>query len=136
MKKYWWLIVAVLLLAIVAVAVAAGVGGFLLGDVRAVKGIHVADATPHELAEAMKADSFYSDYRTSALLVKGTVTSVERRGGRLFVGFRTDSSYALSCDLGATPAAPQVGQTFTVLAVGQAAERLPAGVLLHDCVVP
>jgi hypothetical protein len=103
MRKYWWLVIATLLLIIVA----AGVGGFLLGDVHAVKGISRMRATPHQLAEAMKQDRFFSG-----------------------------STYGVSCDLGAMPAAPRVGETFTVLTVGQAAERLPAGVLLRDCVVP
>jgi hypothetical protein len=131
MRKYWWLIVAGLLLVIVA----AGVGGFLLGDVHAVKGISVMRATPHALAEAMKQDRFFSDYRQSALLVTGTIASVTR-GKDLIVAFRTGSTYGASCDLGALSAAPRVGETFTVLTVSQAAERLPAGVRLNDCVIP
>jgi hypothetical protein len=131
MRKYWWLIVAGLLL----IVAAAGVGGFLLGDVQAVKGISVMRATPHELAEAMKQDRFFSDYRQSALLVTGTIASVTR-GKDLIVAFRTGSPYGASCDLGALTAAPRVGETFTVLTVGRAAERLPAGVRLHDCVIP
>jgi hypothetical protein len=132
MRKYWWLIVAGLLLVIVA----AGVGGFLLGDLHAVKGISVMRATPHQLAEAMKQDRFFSDYRQSALLVTGTIASVTQGDGHLLVAFKTGSTYGTACDLGALTAAPRVGQTFTVLTVGQAAERLPAGVLLHDCVIP
>ena len=132
MKKYWWLIVAVAVLAIVAV----GVGGFVLGDIQSVKGMTVQRVTPHQLAEAMKDDRFYADYRKSALLVSGMVASVGRRGGHLIVGFQTDSSYGASCDLGTATVAARVGETFTVLTVGQAAERLPAAVLLHDCSVP
>ena len=132
MRTYWWLVIATLLLIIVA----AGVGGYLLGDVHAVKGISVMRATPHELAEAMKQDRFFSAYRQSALLVTGTIASVDRGGGHLIVAFRTGSTYGASCDLGALPVAPRVGETFTVLTVGQAAERLPAGVRLHDCVIP
>jgi hypothetical protein len=132
MRKYWWLIVAGLLL----ISLAAGVGGFLLGDVHAVKEISVMRATPHELAEAMKQDRFFSDYRQSALLVTGTIASVTRGTDHLIVALRTGSAYGTSCDLGALPAAPRVGETLTVLTVGQAAERLPSGVRLHDCVIP
>jgi len=132
MGKYWWLVIAALLLIIVA----AGVGGFLLGDVHAVKGISVTSATPHELAEAMKQDRFFSDYRQSALLVTGTIASVTRGKDHLIVAFKTGSTFSASCDLGTLPASPRVGETLTVLTVGQAAERLPAGVLLHDCVIP
>jgi hypothetical protein len=132
MRKYWWLIVAGLLLVIVA----AGVGGFLLGDVHAVKGISLMRATPHQLAEAMRQDRFFSDYRQSALLVTGTIASVTRGTDHLIVAFRTGSTFSASCDLSALTAAPRVGETLTVLTVGQAAERLPAGVVLHDCVIP
>jgi len=132
MKKHWWLIVAVAVLAIIA----AGVGGFVLGDIQSVKGMTVTRATPHELAEAMRQDRFFSDYRKSALLVSGTVASVGRRGGQLIVGFQTDSAYGASCDLRTATVAPRVGETFTVVTAGQAAERLPSAVLLHDCVVP
>ena len=132
MRKYWWLIAAGLLLVIFA----AGFGGFLLGDVHAVKGISLKRATPNELAEAMRQDSFFSDYRQSALLVTGTIASVTRGTDHLIVTFKTGSSYGASCDLGALRVAPGVGETLTVLTVGQAAERLPAGVRLHDCVIP
>jgi hypothetical protein len=130
--KYWWLVIAGSLLIIAA----AGVAGFLLGDVHAVKEISVKRATPHELAEAMKQDHFFSDYRQSALLVTGTIASVVGGKDHLIVAFKTGSTYGASCDLGALPAARRVGETFTVLAVGQAAERLPAGVRLHGCVIP
>jgi hypothetical protein len=132
MKRYRWLIIAV----VVLIAAAASIGGFVLGDIHSVKGIAVKRATPHQLAEAMKGDHFYSDYRSAALLVSGMVASVGRRSGHLVVGFQTDSAYGVSCELGAATPSPSVGATFTVVTVGQAAERLPAGVVLHDCVVP
>ena len=132
MKRCRWVIAAVALL----VVGAAGVGGFALGDVQSVRAMTVERATPHQLAEAMKDDRFYADYRRSALIVSGTVASVGRRRGHLIVGFQTDSSYGASCDLGMATVAPRLGETFTVLTVGQAAERLPAAVLLRGCVVP
>ena len=121
MRKHWWVVIATLLLIIVA----AGAGGFLLGDVDAAKGISVMRATPHELAEAMKQDRSFSDYRQSALLVTGTIASVTRSRDRLFVTFRTGSTYGASCDLGALPVGPRVGGTFTVLTVGQAPSACP-----------
>jgi hypothetical protein len=132
MKRYWWLIVAVVVLVIVA----AGVGGFVLGGIQSAKAMKVTRATPHQLAEAMKGDHFYSDYGRDALLVSGMVASVDRRGGHLIVSFQTGSAYGASCVLGAATEPPSIGATFTVVTVGQAAERLPAAVLLHDCVVP
>ena len=132
MKRYWWLIVAV----VVLIVAAAGLGGFVLGGIRSAREMTVMRATPHQLAEAMKGDHFYSDYARDALLVSGTVASVDRRGGDLIVGFQTESAYGASCVLGAATAAPSIGAPFTVVTVGQAAERLPTAVQLHDCVVP
>jgi len=132
MKRYRWVIIAVVVLVVGGV----GVGAFALGDIQSVKAMTIKRVTPHQLAEAMKDDRFYADYRKSALLVGGTVASVGPRGGHLIVGFKSDSSYGVSCDLGAATVAPRVGQAFTVLTVGQAAERLPAAVLLRGCVVP
>jgi hypothetical protein len=65
----------------------------------------VTRATPHQLAEAMKGDHFYSDYGKSALLVSGTVASVARSSGHLVVGFQTGSTYGASCELGAATVA-------------------------------
>lgn len=132
MKRYRWLIVVVVVLVVVAVAV----GGFVLGDIQSVKGMTVKRVTPHQLAEAMKGDHFYSDCRTDALLVTGTVASVGQRGRHLTVGFQTASTYDASCELRAATVPPSIGGAFTVVTVGQTAERLPAAVLLHDCVVP
>jgi len=88
MRKHWWLIVAGVLL-IVALA---GVGGHVLGGIQTVKGISVTRTTPHQLAEAMKQDRFFADYRHSALLVSGTIASVDRGGGHLIVAFKTGST--------------------------------------------
>jgi hypothetical protein len=52
MKRYRWLIIAVVLLIVVAAAVV----GFVLGDIQSVKGMTVKRATPHQLAEAMRGD--------------------------------------------------------------------------------
>ena len=41
-----------------------------------------------------------------------------------------------SCWRSRCPLAPRVGEAFTVLTGGQAAERLPAVVLLRGCVLP
>jgi hypothetical protein len=108
----------------------------VLGGIQSAKGMTVKRATPHQLAEAMKGDHFYSDYGRDALLISGTVASVSRRGGHLIVGFQTESAYGASCVLGTAAVPPAVGATFTMVTVGQAAERLPTAVLLHDCVVP
>src|SRR5665811_1520030 len=75
----------------------------------------------------MKDDRFYADYRKSALLVSGTVASVRRRGGHLIVGFKTDSSYRASRDLG----------TATVAArsciAGMACEQMSRGIVAVAC---
>ena len=129
-------IVAVVAVVAVLLVVGAGVTGFVLGDMRAARALTVQRATPHQLAEAMKGDHFYSDYGRSSLVVRGTVTGVARRAGHVVVTFASGSSYATSCDLGPVTAVPHAGESLTVLAPGGAAERVPAGVLLRDCIVP
>lgn len=133
MQRYSWAIIAVAALVVVG---AVAVAGFAFGDNLSVTRITVMRATPHQLAEAMKTDNFYADYRQSALLVSGPVASVGVRGAHLIIGLQTDSSYAVLCDLGTATTAPRVGEILTVLTAGHAAERLPAAVLLNDCVVP
>jgi hypothetical protein len=61
---------------------------------------------------------------------------VGRHCGHLIVGIQTDSAYGTSCELGAATLPPSVGAAFAVVTVGQAAERLPARVLLHDFLIP
>jgi hypothetical protein len=116
--------------------VGAGVTGFVLGDIRAARALTVQRATPRQLAEAMKGDHFFSDYGRSSLIVTGTVSGVSRRDGDIVVAFTSGSSYGASCDLGTASLAPRVGESLTVVAPGGAAERLPAGVILRDGIVP
>jgi hypothetical protein len=135
MKRRWGLIALAAAVLLVVLGVV-GAGAFVLGGIQSAKAMKVTRATPHQLAEAMKDDRFYSDYGKSALLVTGTVASVARTSGHLVVALRTDSAYGASCELGVSAVAPRLGEMFTVLTVGQAAERLPADVLLRGCVVP
>lgn len=133
MRWYWWLTIAAAAVVLLGVATA---GGFLLGDIQSVKGLTIRRVTPAQLADAMREDRFYSDYRKSSLLVTGSVSSVVRGDGRLTVAFATGSTWGTSCELGAATVAPRAGDTLTVLALGGAAERLPSGVLLRGAVVP
>ena len=131
MRKYWWLIIA----GVVLIIVAAGVAGFALGDIQAVKGISVMRATPHELAEAMKQDRFFSDYRQAHSL--SPARSRPLLGTRAISSWRSGPARRTALVRSRRgDVAPHAGETFTVLTVGQAAERLPTGVRLHDCVIP
>lgn len=109
-----------------------GASAFFLGDKHALETMSVEHASPHDLAEAMRDDRFYSSYRERTLVVRGTVVS--DAGG--MVGLQTDSSYSLICDLGAQPTNVRVGDTITVVAEGAVAERQPSGVLLRGCLIP
>jgi hypothetical protein len=56
----------------------------------------VKRASPAELAEAMKHDHFFSSYRGSTLLVRGTVVSIHQTNGSVMVGLRTGSTFTLT----------------------------------------
>lgn len=47
--------------------------GFLLGNARAMQAMSVRRVEPTQLATAMAGAHFFSDYRTSTLLVRGRV---------------------------------------------------------------
>jgi hypothetical protein len=124
--------------AVVAVVFVAGAGavGYQAGRIITARGLTVTRVTPHQAAEAMKGDHFFSDYGRSALILEGTVTAVTRNGSDTVVALASDSSFGTSCDMGALSMSPKVGDRFTVVTSGGSAERLPSGVLLHECLVP
>jgi hypothetical protein len=84
----------------------------------------------------MKQDHFFSSYRESTLLVRGTVVSDNQTGGDGMVGSQTGSTFSLTCDLGHQPMSVHLGDTVTVLAEGASAERQSSGVLLRGCTIP
>jgi hypothetical protein len=121
-----------LTLAILVLFVGVGAAAFFLGDTHAVQAMTVRRATPNDVAEAMKADRFFSTYRENTLILQGTVVSASATT----LGLETGSDYSLTCALPGPDASVHVGDTVTVLAEGASAERQPSGVLLRECTIP
>ena len=122
--------------ATVAVIVLAIAGSFLLGTKHALDGLHFTRASASELAQAMQDDHFYSDYRESALIVRGTVSSVSAQRGHEIVELDTGLSTAVLCDLGTVQDSMHAGEVVTVLAEGATAERQTSAVMLRGCGIP
>jgi hypothetical protein len=111
-------------------------GSFFLGDKHALQSMTIKRVAPTQLANAMKGDYFYSKYGENTLLISGTVDSAVRSGNGLTVTFKTSSSYHAVCHFDTYVAAIRSGQTITVLTEAAVADRQPAGVLLHSCIIP
>jgi len=83
----------------------------------------------------MADDSFFSDYRNEALLVRGTVSSVETASGATLVTLSTGLATAVVCDLGERATTIRAGDSITVLVNSSDVKRLPDEVLLSPCAV-
>jgi hypothetical protein len=124
-----------ILLTLLSLLVGAAAISFFLGDAYAVGTLSVRQVTPDQLAEAMKADEFYSDFREDTLLVRGRVASVYRGSGGVILEFQTQEGVKTLCQLSRYPSAVHGGTTVTAVTEGANAQRLSSGVLLRNCVV-
>jgi hypothetical protein len=126
------------LLSAALVLILACVGGFsyFLGGKHALETLRVSRVTPDQIAEAMKDDRFFADYRERTLLVTGTVGSLTGDVGGEIVRFRTASRFAALCDLRDNAPRAHRGQQLTVVAEGATAERQSAAVMLRHCRLP
>src|SRR5437868_8371440 len=103
-----------LIIALLIMFVGVGAAAFFLGDTHAIQTMTVRRATPTNVAEAMKADRFFSTYRENTLILRGTVVSASATT----LGLRTGSDYSLTCTLTAPDASVHVGDAVTVVAEG------------------
>jgi hypothetical protein len=124
-----------ILLTILGVLFGVAAISFFAGDAYAVGTLGVRQVTPDQLAQAMKADEFYSDFREDTLVVRGLVASVYRGTGGVILEFQTQDGAKTLCELGHHPAAIHTGNTVTAVTEGANAQRLSSGVLLGNCVV-
>jgi hypothetical protein len=118
------------LLALIIVAI----GSFWFGHIRAEQTVGIARVPVSRLGNAMQQDHFYSDYGNAAVLFNAPVTSLNKQKGLYTVGFRTQSSYSVTCQFATSPQA-KVGQSLSLIAPGGRAVRQPHGVLLRGCEV-
>jgi hypothetical protein len=131
MNKGRLLILVTVLGALVGVAAMS----FFLGDAYAVGSLSVRQVTPDQLAQAMKADEFYSDFREDTLLVRGQVASVYGSAGGITLEFQTQGGMRTLCGLEQYPTATLKGKTVTVVTEGANAQRVSSGVFLSNCVI-
>jgi hypothetical protein len=115
---------------------AVGSATFFFGDKYALDHLAIAVVSPDELGQAMKVDSFYSTYRNDTLVVMGKVSMIERKGGSFELVFDGYSNYQVHCLINSQSVQPILGSPVTLVAVASQAKRLPAGVLLQDCILP
>ena len=123
-------------LVLVIVVILIGSIAYFLGDKHGVESMSIKQVTPNQIAEAMKGDHFYRDYRENTLLVKGTVSSVKQNNNDLVVNFKSNSTFGAVCDFGSSSATIHQGDIITVISEAGSAERQPSAVLLKNCVFP
>ena len=108
---------------------------FFFGDVYALGNLGIRQVTPDQLAQAMKADEFFSDFREDTLLVRGQVASVYRVAGGTVLKFDTHHGMTTLCGLGHFPTGTLSGKIVTVVTEGAEARRISSGALLSNCVI-
>jgi hypothetical protein len=108
---------------------------FFFGDVYALGSLSVRQVTPDQLAQAMKADEFYSHFREDTLLVRGPVASVYANAGGITLKFETHGGMTTLCGLDQYPTGTLRGKTVTVVTEGAKAQRVSSGVFLSNCVI-
>jgi len=108
---------------------------YLFGGNHALNELTIEPVTPTQVAQAMKSDQFYSDYRFAVLIVRGTLVSVETSKTESIVRFKTNSTFEVSCTLAEVQSTVQVGSDITVISVGAAATRQSHGVHLGRCTI-
>ena len=124
----------IVLTSIVLVGVSAV--AYWIGDLQSLKSVTLEWVTPTRVAEAMKNDQFFSDYRTAVLIMHGTVESVYTNEKKSIVRFDTNSSFSTSCSFDKAPRSVLPGTSITVISVGADATRQPHGAQLEQCIIP
>lgn len=109
---------------------------YWIGDLQSLKGVTFERVTPTQVAEAMKNDRFFSNYRTAVLIMHGTVESVNTNEKRSIVRFETNSSFSTSCSFDRAPRLVHPGTSITVVSMGADATRQPHGAQLDQCIIP
>ncbi|MGH7156668.1 MAG: hypothetical protein ACREGG_00925 [Candidatus Saccharimonadales bacterium] len=92
------------------------------------------DVTATQMASAMRQDEFWSSYRFNTLVFDGKVQSIGTNNNKTTLGLETSDSYGASCELTNPSTKFKVGQTYKFEAETYQAQRMPRGVLLHNCI--
>ena len=89
--------------------------------------------TTTQMAAAMRNDEFWSSNRFNTLVFSSKVKMVSVSGNKTTLDFVTSDSYGASCELTNPNTTFKVGEAYTFAVETYQAERLPHGVLLHNC---
>lgn len=92
--------------------------------------------TADEVARAMQADEFYSDYRGDLLEVTGKVKFVNQQGSSTQLELQTNLQTKVVCELANQTITARPGDLVTVQTMSANVERAPSTVLLKECRIP
>lgn len=98
----------------------------------------VVRVTADQVAQAMEADEFWTTYGHGALLIQGTVASVNQQPNHFILELATSVPTTVLCDLGKQAASAKVGDTITVESANpeQDVLRQPSAVMIQNCTLP
>lgn len=108
---------------------------FWSGGDHALKRLSIERVTPTQVAQAMKNDRFYSDYKLAVLIMRGTVVSVDANKAESTVRFNTNSTFEVTCTFARVQSTVLVGSAITVVSVGADAARQSHGIHLGQCTI-
>ena len=126
--------IAIIGIGIIILIFAIGVA-FLFGDKYSLEKLTIKRVSSNQIANAMKGDYFYANYRENSLILTGAVSSVSIINHNVIVEFKTSSSYNAFCDFGSFNPTIVRNQTITIISEGATAIRGPSAVTLESCVL-
>ncbi len=94
----------------------------------------VVHVSADQIARAMEADHFFSDYGYARLVVQGKVSAISQQNNQQVVQLETNVLTKVLCELDTPATQLQVGETITVQSSD--AQREEAAVGLQHCSIP
>ncbi len=136
--KKWLGVIGGIIVLIAAILVA-----FLAGTIKEkswINSVTAVQVAPMQLAEAMSSDDFWGTYNGNRLVMTAPIAAIQNGNNDTVLKFAATSSPSVLsdvlCNLGSASTSVKVGDTVTVTALGEGADREPSsGVLLNDCVL-
>jgi hypothetical protein len=122
---------------ILATVVLLAFGGIVIAWLSALYTLNhmsIKQVTTAQIGAAMRKDEFWLTYRFNTLVFDGTIQSINANNGKTTLTFVSADSYGVSCDINSASDTFKVGETYRFVVETYQAERLPNGVLLHNCV--
>ncbi|MCL4561394.1 MAG: hypothetical protein M1281_12350 [Chloroflexi bacterium] len=97
----------------------------------------VEQVSADQIAQAMQADSFYSEYGSVDLLIQGVVSSISQKENGVIVEFKTSVPLKVQCDLGDQAVNFHPGDTITVRVANprENVARETGEIIMQDCAI-